>query len=697
MQGVIHHIKKNSKTNFVSFGGMKCERRRLFPSFLLLLSGLIMIICSAKNQSEHTEADSSKLATYPIQPVDIRNVKLTDNFWLPVIEKVQKKTLAYALDKSNEEGRFENFLIAGGKMQGEVRGAMPFDDSDVYKIIEGASNSLISAPNPQLENLLDSLIAIVAIGQEEDGYLTTWRTINPAKPPAEWVKVVEGKRWESLFMSHELYNAGHMYEAAAVHFAATGKKNFLDIALKNADLIVKVFGDGGMEAVPGHQVIETGLIKLYQITCKEEYLKLAKSFLDRRGVESGRELFGPYAQDHQPVTAQNEVVGHAVRAVYMYAGMTDIAVMYQDSAYIQAVNQLWDNMVHKKMYLTGGLGARHDGEAFGENYELPNKTAYSETCAAIGSVYWNHRLFRMTGNSEYYDVIERTMYNGLLSGLSLDGTNFFYPNALESDGVYKFNRGECTRQSWFDCSCCPTNLIRFLPSVPGLIYAQSNDTLFVNLYASNQAEIAMGKSEVKLTQQTDYPLSGNISIKVSPDKTSRFVIKLRIPGWARNQVLPGNLYSYQETQGQPFKVIVNGNKLNAKLTQGYVSIGREWKAGDEVNLSLAMSVRKVKSHPKVTENLQKTAIEYGPLVYAFEEADNAKQFDLLSFSGNDNFSINYRAELLGGINIISFSADEEEFTAIPYYAWSNRGVGKMKVWVSEQSVGKSPIDQNTGE
>src|SRR5690606_35543295 len=400
-----------------------------------------------------------------LEHINIRNIKMTDNFWLPIIERVQGTTIAFALEKCKQEGRFDNFLIAGGQMEGTVKGVMPFDDTDVYKIIEGASNSLISAPNPELEKLLDSLISIVKTGQEADGYLTTWRTIDPTKPPAHWVKVDKGVRWESLFMSHELYNAGHLYEAAVVHHKATGKRNFLDIALKNADLMVATFGDGEgqVSGVPGHQIIETGLIQLYQETGKKEYFELAKYFLDNRGNPQNHELFGPYSQDHLPVVQQEEVVGHAVRAVYMYAGMTDIAAIENDTTYRRAVDALWDNMVSKKMYITGGIGASHEGEAFGSNYELPNLTAYNETCASIGDVYWNHRLHMLTGEVKYFDVIERTLYNGLISGLSLDGKQFFYPNALESDGVYTFNQGACTRKDWFDCSCCPTYVIRFLP------------------------------------------------------------------------------------------------------------------------------------------------------------------------------------------------------------------------------------------
>lgn len=634
---------------------------------------LVMTVCGHSQQR-------TKKSGYTITPVNIQNVKLTDAFWLPIIKKVQEKTIEYAIQKCEEEGRMDNFLIAGGKMQGSVKGQMPFDDTDVYKIIEGASNTLISEPNPKLETLLDSLISIVKIGQEKDGYLTTWRTINPAKPPAPWVPVIEGKRWESLQISHELYNSGHMIEAAVVHFQATGKKNFLDIAIKNADLLVKTFGDAAnqVHGVPGHQIVETGLVKLYQITNNKAYLNLAKYFLDNRGNPKNHKLYGAYSQDDIPVIQQKEAVGHAVRAVYMYAGMTDIAAIENNKAYGDAVNNLWNNMVNKKMYITGGIGAKHDGEAFGENYELPNLTAYNETCAAIGNIYWNHRLHNISGNSDYFDVIERSLYNGLISGLSLDGKKFFYPNALESDGVYKFNRGECTRQSWFDCSCCPTNLIRFIPSIPGLIYSTSKDVLYVNLYASNTAKVALDKNNLEISQQTNYPWDGKVSITVTPKNELPFTIKLRIPSWARNQVLPGDLYRYKNTSTAKTIVTINGKHIDYTENKGYITITKKWKKGETIVLDFPMEVKEVVTNTKVEGNIGKVALEYGPIVYAIEEADNTSNFDAITIGAKDTFKVKKEDSLLEGVNTIQ----TENLKAIPYYSWSNRGVGKMKVWIN---------------
>ena len=329
------------------------------------------------------------------------------------------------------------------------------------------------------------------------------------------------------------------------------------------------------------------------------------------------------------------------------------------------------------MYITGGIGAKHDGEAFGENYELPNLTAYNETCAAIGDVYWNHRLHSMSGKSDYFDVIERTMYNGLISGLSLDGKKFFYPNALESDGVFKFNRGECTRQSWFDCSCCPTNLIRFIPSIPGLIYSKDKDTLYVNLYASNTAKIALENRNLEISQKTNYPWDGKVSIMVTPKTETPFTLKLRIPGWARNEVLPGDLYSYKKASAAKATVSINEKPFVYKQDNGYISITRKWKKGETIALDFPMEVKEVVTNSKVTGNIGKVALEYGPIVYAIEEIDNKTAFDSISINASDKFIVKKDNSLLDGVNTIQNS----KFKAIPYYSWSNRGVGKMKVWI----------------
>ena len=646
-----------------------------------LLNLAICLACLTSMASGQIE-DTLKTGSDKIAAVGIRNVHLSDHFWLPIIETVQHSTIAYALDKCEEEGRLDNFLIAGGKMEGTTRGAMPFDDTDVYKIIEGASCSLISSPNPELEARLDEIIAIIATGQEKDGYLTTWRTIDGMHPPAWWVD--PGPRWHNLASSHELYNAGHLFEAAAQHYAATGKTNMLDIATGYADLLVDTFGPGKLETVPGHQIVETGLIRLYRITGKKEYLELAKYFLDNRGVESDRKSFGPYSQDHIPVIQQDEVVGHAVRAVYMYAGMTDIAELYQDQDYFHAVEALWSNMVNKKMYITGGIGARHDGESFGDNYELPNLTAYAETCAAIGSVIWNQRLFQITGDKAFYDVLERTLYNGTISGISLDGTHFFYPNCLEADGKYAFNRGNNTRAEWFDCSCCPTNLIRFIPRIPSLIYGQHGSDIFVNLYASNEAEMIVNGDEVKITQTTDYPWDGDIQIKLNTDSKQPITLKLRIPGWAENKPVPGDLYHYINTADNGIQLTLNGKPVDFEVDKGYLAISRKWMPNDVISLSIPMPVREVVANPLVKDLEGLVAVERGPLVYCLESPDNESDLNSISISETTTLTP-HKSEILGGVvTLKGQSADGAKISAIPYYAWSNRGVTSMKVWLPKK-------------
>ena len=643
---------------------------------------IVLILPQSYAQQKHD-------ADYPISMVDIKKVELTDSFWLPKIKTVQNTTIAFGFEKCTEEGRLENFLIAGKKRPGKVHGKMPFDDTDVYKIIEGASYSLITAPNKELDAYLDSVIAIIKIGQEPDGYLTTWFTIDPDNPPAWWVPK-SGARWTRESSSHELYNSGHLFEAAVAHYTATGKHNFLDIAIKNADLLVKNFGPGKLTIPPGHQIVETGLIKLYRVTGNEKYLQLAKYFLDWRGDSTTHKLYGEYSQDNTPVIQQDEIVGHAVRAVYMYAGMTDIAVMYNDSSYLNAVVRIWNNMVERKMYLTGGIGAKHEGESLGADFELPNLTAYGETCASIGDVYWNMRLFMLTGEAKYFNVIERTLYNGLISGISLDGKNFLYTNPLESDGKFKFNYGADTRQPWFDCSCCPTNLIRFIPSLPGLIYAVYEETLYVNLYASNKAEVNLKSGTVNIEQQTGYPWDGRVTIKINPAKPGLFTLKLRIPAWVQHRVLPGRLYSYTDTTKNKIAVMLNGKQAHFTEQEGYLVIARRWKKDESITVSYPMNIRHVAADEKVNEDKNLVALEYGPLVYCVEGIDNNDQVDNITISDSVTLRTEMRSGFLGGVTVMTGSVPAKDgkrmttMTAIPYYAWANRGAGTMKVWLPKK-------------
>lgn len=640
---------------------------------------LSLIACKSKPEK----------ADYTIQGVPFNEVKISDQFWLPKIETNRTVTIPASFVKCEEMGRMDNFLIAGGVMEGKVKGKMPFDDSDVYKVIEGAAYSMTVTPDPVLDDYVDSIINIIKIGQEADGYLTTYKTIDSTYSPATWCPA--GARWESLACSHELYNSGHMYEAAAAHYRATGKTSFLDIATKNADLLLTVFGEGKNHGVPGHQIIETGLIKLYQVTNNEAYLKLARHFLDFRGDSTKRKLWGPYNQDHKPVIHQDEAVGHAVRAPYMYAGMTDIAALYKDEAYTKAVDNIWDNIVTKKLYLTGGIGSLHDGEAFGKNYELPNLTAYNETCAAIANVYWNYRMFLLHGDSKYIDVLERSLYNGVISGVGLDGKTFFYPNPLECDMHFKFNSGgSLTREPWFDCSCCPTNLCRFMPSVPGYIYAQGENSLYVNLFVTSNSTIQIDKTNpVTISQETQYPWDGKVQISVSPEKASSFNLRLRIPGWANDQVVPGDLYSFISPEADSVSIKVNGEAVNYTTEKGYALINRQWAPGDVVSYSIPMSIRRVLANSKVADDSGKVAIERGPMVYCLEGVDNVPEMMKLSLPDSSKLSAAYTPEKLGGVMTISGDAllseslksQSKTITAIPYFAWNNRGANEMKVWM----------------
>ncbi len=641
-----------------------------------VLAGALLTGCTVTGE-ESEDKDSG----YMLSPVPFNEVHVNDNFWMSRIETNRTVTIPASFQKCEEMGRLDNFLIAGGRMDGGVRGEMPFDDTDVYKIIEGASYSLTTIPDPELEAYVDSLIAIIAVGQEADGYLTTYKSIDTTRSPAPWC--AGGSRWENLGCSHELYNSGHMFEAAAAHYQATGRRNFLDIALKNADLLVSVFGPDKNPDIPGHQVVETGLIKLYDITGKKDYLELARHFLDSRGDSTIRDILGPYSQDHMPVVQQDEAVGHAVRAVYMYSGMTDIAALQQDSAYRKAVRNIWKNVVGKKIYITGGIGARHDGEAFGDNYELPALTAYNETCAAIANVYWNHRMFMLEGDAAYLDVLERSLYNGVISGVALDGETFFYPNPLECNMEYRFNYGgTLSREPWFSCSCCPSSVCRFIPNVPGYIYAQEESTLYVNLFIQSNTEVELNGTLTHVEQQTNYPWKGDVKVIVLPERKSSFTVKIRIPGWVSDKPLPGGLYYFTSPAEQGPVLKVNGREMDYIMDKGFAVINREWEPEDEIELHLPMEVRKVKAIEEVADARGKVSLERGPLVYCVEEMDNAGVMELAVSEGTD-FSSEFNPKLLNGVEVVTASG-ASSFKAIPYYAWNNRGANKMKVWLDEE-------------
>ncbi|MBS1532967.1 MAG: glycoside hydrolase family 127 protein [Bacteroidetes bacterium] len=637
---------------------------------------------------------------YPIQPVPFTSVKLSDQFWTSRIETNRAVTIPASFARCESTGRVKNFVMAA-EHKGKFCTVYPFDDTDIYKTIEGASYSLAEHPDPKLQAYLDSLIAIVGKAQEPDGYLYTARTIDPLHPgpwagPERWVN--EGK------MSHELYCAGHMYEAAAAHYMATGERNFLNIALKNADLLVRTFGPGKRAVAPGHEIVEMGLVRLYRITGKKDYLGLAKFFIDQRGIKkynpkSKNEYEnGKYFQDDVPVIDQTEAEGHAVRAMYLYSGMADVAALTGDTAYLKAIDRIWDNMVGKKMYVQGSIGAVGDGERFGENYELPNATAYNETCAAIGSVFWNERMFLLHGDSKYIDVLEKTLYNGLISGVGLDGKSFFYTNAMQITNNFKGEDTEPERSGWFTCSCCPTNVVRLIPSIPGYMYAEKGNSVYVNLFISGTGNLMVNNKPVTIVQQNNYPWDGVLAFTINPKSAMNMDLRIRIPGWARNEAMPSDLYSYEHTVSQHAEIKVNGSPVDYKIENGYAVISRKWKKNDKVEVNLPMEVRRVVANSKIGDDNQKVALQRGPIMYCAEWKDNNGLASNIIIPKDAEFKSEYEQGLLNGVMVLkadvksvnidssgqNVSTQNATLTAIPYYSWANRGKGEMTVWFPEQ-------------
>lgn len=614
---------------------------------------------------------------YAISPVPFYDVQVHDAFWSPRLDTNRTATLPYNFEKCEETGRIDNFAKAGGLMAGAHEG-IHFNDSDVFKVMEGAAYSLKLQDDPELDAYLDGVIEKVAAAQEDDGYLYTLRTIHPDEDH----KWAGNKRWSYLIASHELYNVGHMYEAAVAHFQATGKRTFLDVAFKNAALILKTFGVDGIRDVPGHQEIEIGLVKLFRQTGEQKYLDLAKFFLDERGRENGRVLKDDPAerQDHVPVTEQSEAVGHSVRAGYMYSAMADVAALTGDEDYVQAIDRLWDNVVSKKMYVTGGIGSRHHREVFGDNYELPNESAYCETCAAIANVMWNYRMFLLHGDAKYLDVLERVLYNGFLSGVSFSGKEYFYPNPLASDGEWTFNKGSNVRQPWFGCSCCPTNVVRFLPSLPGYAYAVKDDVVYVNLFVGSDATLTVNGQSVRLTQETNYPWDGTVKVEV--DAEVDFELRLRLPGWAQGDPVPSDLYRYVDKVDDTPTLLVNGEAVDLNVKAGFVCVRRTWSRGDSVVLTLPMSVRCVVAHEAVEDDRGRVAVERGPLVFCAEAVDNGKGVRERVLSNSATWAVNFQANLLNGVVVLKC----EGWTLIPYYAWCHRGANEMAVWLQGGDV-----------
>lgn len=657
---------------------------------------LVVLVCTAGWWLAARNVVSAQKAAaptrdYPVQPVPFTAVHLNDVFWAPRIETNRVVSVPFAFQQCELSGRVDNFERAAKALRGEELTnkkppGYPFDDTDLYKVIEGASYTLSVHPDPKLDAYVDSMIAKIGAAQEKDGYLYTTRTIDP-QHPHPWAGT---ERWTlEKVDSHELYNLGHLYEAAVAHFQATGKRTLLDIALRTADLLTRTFGPGKKSIWPGHQITEMGLVKLYRVTGNGQYLDLAKFMLDQRGPDGDKGAGRPYNQSQTKIVDQTEAVGHAVRATYMYSGIADVAALTNDAAYMKTSDTIWGNLVAKKLYITGGIGATGRGEAFGGDYEMPNMTAYNETCAAIGNDFWNHRLFLLHADAKYIDVMERTLYNGLLSGVSLDGKAFFYPNPLESAGQH-------ARSPWFGVACCPGNMTRFLASVPGYVYAKSGTTVYVNLFAAGTAEVRLENGRgVTLRQDTRYPWDGSVTLTVTPDRAADFTINIRIPGWARNEPVPSDLYRFLDPVTEPVVIKVNGAAVPVALDKGYVPLRRTWKPGDVIDLALPMPVRRVVAHDRVEADRNRVALQRGPVVYAAEGPDNPKEkVRNLLLPDSSALSAQFRPDLLNGVIVITGKAyglafdaagtvtkAEQPFTAIPYYAWANRGRGEMLVWI----------------
>lgn len=631
---------------------------------------------------------ADKQGDYPITPVHHADVTMTDDFWSPRMEVNREVTLPHIMQKLQQTERLKNFELAAAG-SGTYCTTYPFDDTDAYKYIEAASYVLDRQYDAGLDRRVDSLITKIGAAQEADGYIYPYAVLQPNEEAGaegkEWWWGSE--RWEKVHLhSHELYNAGHLIEAAVAHHKATGKDNLLDIAVRFADLITETFGPGEdqLQRIPGHQEIELALAKLYRLTGEEKYLQTAQYFLDERGKprynEEGEN--GMYKQNHKPVREQTEAEGHSVRAAYMYSGMADIGMMAGEEEYIEAIDRVWENIAGKKLYLIGGIGATGSSEGFGPNYDLPNRTSYNESCAAIANVFWNERMFRIHGDAKYIDILERALYNNVIAGHSMNGDRFFYPNRLESDGNYQ-------RSEWFGCACCPPNLARILASVPRYMYATGDNSVYVNLFAASEARLRVGEQEVQLVQQTDYPWDGTIRIRVQPQAEHDFAMKIRIPGWARNKPVPSDLYRYRGEAGTTPRLLVNGEPQALDTEHGYATVSRQWESGDEIELQLPMDVRQVVAHDSVTADAGKIALERGPLVYSFESVDNGADVLSMQLDGSRPFSTEHHKDLLNGITTIEATAyaggRPQTVRAIPYYAWAHRGDSRMAVWLDAYS------------
>jgi DUF1680 family protein len=620
-----------------------------------------------------------------IQPVSFADVVLLDSFWKPRVEKVAAVTVPVCIQYTEEKtGRIRNFEKAARK-QGEAHEGIFYDDSDVYKALEAMAYALKLRPDPVLEAKADEWIAKIAAAQQPDGYLNTFYTLTGLD-----------HRWTDMAM-HEDYCAGHLIEAAVAYRDATGKRQLLDVAIRMADHMLANFGPGKAHWVTGHEELELALVKLYRVTGERKYLDFAGWLLEERGRGHGvgytwRDWKDTaYCQDNVPVRQASEITGHAVRAMYLYTGAADVAAHTRDTGYLLAMQRVWEDVVGRNMYCTGGIGSSGRNEGFTIDYDLPNEAAYCETCASVGMVFWNQRMFQLTGESKYVDVLERSLYNGALAGLSLTGDRFFYGNPLASTGQHN-------RREWFGTACCPSNIARLVASVGNYMYAYDDKSIWVNLYANSKAQIPIGGTRVTVLQDNTYPWNGKMRVHIQMEKPKRFALRLRQPGWLLAQPVPEGLYQNLE----PDFVVISPNRIRVserwaecRLEKGYIVIEREWRPGDWVELDFPMDVVKLVSREEVEANRQRVALQRGPLVYCFEGADNQGKAHNFILPETAIFQEKWQPDLLGGI--VTLSADlpvvqagadgqsvqvvQRPVTAIPYHAWCNRGPNPMQVWV----------------
>ncbi|GGC26320.1 hypothetical protein GCM10011386_17930 [Parapedobacter defluvii] len=620
-----------------------------------------------------------------IRPIHFSEVILDDGFWKTYAHKVSEVTVPVCMEYTEAKtGRIRNFERAAGLLNdGKGHEGIYYDDSDVYKALEAIAYSLKIYPSPQVEKRADEWIDKIAAAQEPDGYINTFYTLTGLE-----------NRWSDM-EKHEDYCAGHLIEAGIAYYYATGKNKLMNVGIRMADHMDSIFGPGKRNWVTGHQEVELALVKLYEATGNKNYLNLANWFISQRGHGYGvgriwdNPAWGPrYCQDDQPIEAISHITGHAVRAMYYYTGVADVASYTKNTTYLNAMQRVWEDVVHKNVYLTGAIGSSRHNEGFTKSFDLPNAEAYGETCASVGMVFWNQRMNQLTGNAMYIDVLERSLFNGALAGISLTGDRFFYPNPLTS------YEGD-TRKEWFGTACCPSNIARLLASVGNYLYAHDEHDIWLNIYAGSKTTVSLKNNRVKLTQQTNYPWEGSVSLLLEPEHTGEFALHLRIPGWARNDAISGGLYRFANTETPDTEIRINGKPTQYKMVNGYAIVHNTWKKGDRVDIRIPMEIKRVLASDSVSQDRGKVALQRGPLVYCLEEADNASGIFNVILKDDVPLLETWEPHLLGGIYTLSGEVEAviptpdrasattsvQPFKAIPYFAWANRGKQPMQVWI----------------